>query len=343
MVFGAAYAPQRLSLYTVWWPVAMLKVFFTVDTEIWCGGWDDLDRKFPAAFQRYVYGPTPQGNYALPMTMEILSDHGLKGVFFVEPLFATRFGLAPLQEMVELVQAAGHEVQLHMHTEWVDEASAGTLPAIDSKRQNMRQFSQGDQTTLIGTGLDLLRSAGAGPINAFRAGNYGLNSATLAALGESGIDFDTSYNAAAAIGVDDVAPEQILTQPKQFNSVTEYPVTVYRDRGDKSLRLVQLNACSFSEFTRILTTAVDLGWESVVIVSHNFELLNQRKDRPDPIVVRRFRKLCRYLETNSDRFEVTGFSGLQKTEERLQPAPFASSKWETYGRSAEQLVRRAFG
>ena len=63
----------------------MLKVFFTVDTEIWCGGWDDLDRKFPDAFQRYVYGPTDQGNYALPMTMEILSDHGLKGVFFVEP------------------------------------------------------------------------------------------------------------------------------------------------------------------------------------------------------------------------------------------------------------------
>ena len=109
----------------------MLKVFFTVDTEIWCGGWDDLDRKFPAAFQQYVYCHTDQGNYALPMTMEILSHHGLKSVFFVEPLFATRFGLARPQEMVGLIQDAGHEVQLHLHTGWVDEAHDGTLPAIE--------------------------------------------------------------------------------------------------------------------------------------------------------------------------------------------------------------------
>ena len=104
----------------------MLKVFFTVDTEIWCGGWDDLDRKFPAAFQQYVYGPTGQGDYALPMTMEILNDHGLKGVFFVEPLFATRFGLAPLQEMVDLIQTAGHEIQLHLPPEWRAAACDGT-------------------------------------------------------------------------------------------------------------------------------------------------------------------------------------------------------------------------
>ena len=225
----------------------------------------------------------------------------------------------------------------------MDEARDGTLPAIECKRENMREFSQADQSALIGAGLTLLRSAGARPINAFRAGNYGLNTATLAALAEIGIDFDTSYNAAADIGVDDVAPGQILTQPRRFNTVMENTVTVYRDRGGDSMRLFQLNACSFSEITRILTTAVDNGWESVVMVSHNFELLNRRKNRPDPIVVRRFRKLCRYMDRNRDRFEVAGFTGPQKPGEHLQPAPFASSRWETYGRSAEQLARRAFG
>ena len=62
-----------------------------------------------------------------------------------------------------------------------------------------------DRSALIGAGLTLLRSAGARSINTFRAGNYGLNTATLAALAEIGIDFDTSYNAAADIGADDVA------------------------------------------------------------------------------------------------------------------------------------------
>ena len=320
-----------------------LKVLFTVDTEIWCGGWDNLDEKFSAAFRRYVYGPTPRGNYGLPVTMEILNDHGLTGVFFIEPLFATRFGTAPLQELVGLVQEAGQEVQLHLHTEWVDESLEPLVSDISEKRQNLRLFSRPDQAKLIAAGYGLLKSAGAGPINAFRAGNYGLNHDTLLALGDNGIAFDSSYNAAAAIGVADVAPGRMLTQPSRFGTVVEYPVTVYRDRGPNSLRHVQLNACSFEELRRILESAADGGWDSVVIVSHNFELLNKRKDRPDPIVVGRFRQLCRYLEQHNDKFNVVGFRDLEAGETGAQPAPVASSASVAYKRAAQQLVRRAFG
>jgi len=92
-----------------------------------------------------------------------------------------------------------------------------------------------------------------------------------------------------------------------------------------------------------MTATLDSGWEPVVIVSQNFKLLNQRKNRPDPIVVRRFRKLCWYLDRNRDRFEVAGFTGPQKTEEHLQPALTASSRSEAHGRSAEQLLRQALG
>ena len=67
----------------------------------------------------------------IPFHGTTTGHHGLKGVFCVEPLFATRLGLARLQKMVGLIQDAGHEVQLHLHTEWVDEANDGTLPAIE--------------------------------------------------------------------------------------------------------------------------------------------------------------------------------------------------------------------
>ena len=79
----------------------MLEVFFTVDVEVWCDGWDDLDSKFPSSFQRYIYGPQCHGG--LPTQLQVLSDHGLTGVCFVEPLFAGRFGLAPLAEIVGLI------------------------------------------------------------------------------------------------------------------------------------------------------------------------------------------------------------------------------------------------
>jgi peptidoglycan/xylan/chitin deacetylase (PgdA/CDA1 family) len=320
----------------------VLDVFFTVDVEIWCDGWDDLDKKFPSAYRRYVYGPTQDGDYALPATLRILNDHGLRGVFFVEPLFSTRFGKGPLQELIGLIQGAGQEVQLHLHTEWVDTAREPLLPDVSSKRQHLRQFSLADQVELIAAGLKLLRAAGAGPINAFRAGNWALNHDTLSALAVNAIEFDSSYNAAAKVGVDNVSSGQILTQPAVFDTVTEYPVTVYRDRGSGSLRPLQLTACSFSEIRGVLNTAVESGWDSVVVVSHNFELLNRRKDRPDPIVVRRFRRLCRYLEQHANRFRVRGFRGLEHAHPRAQPPPFRSSSWLSYRRYAEQLVRRAY-
>lgn len=294
------------------------------------------------AYRRYVYGPTRKGDYALPITLKMLNDHGLQGVFFVEPLFATRFGKEPLQELVGLIQEAGQEIQLHLHTEWVDEALVPLLPEVFDKRQHLRHFSRAEQVELIAAGLQLLRSVGVSSVNAFRAGNFALNHDTLLALAENELEFDSSYNAASSVGVDNVAPGQLLTQPEAIAGVMEYPVTVYRDRGPRSLRHLQLTACSFKEMTWVLNTAADSGWNAVVIVSHNFELLNRRKDRPDPIIVKRFRKLCQYLEQNIDRFQVRGFQGLGKLEGCIQPEPIQSRPRFTGERLAAQLVRRAF-
>lgn len=84
-----------------------MNVFLTFDIEVWCNGWDDLDGSFPGSFERYVYGHSADGDYALPQTLAILNKHGLKGVFFVEPLFATRFGAEHLATIVRLIRGAG--------------------------------------------------------------------------------------------------------------------------------------------------------------------------------------------------------------------------------------------
>src|SRR5262245_7612576 len=140
----------------------MLDVFFTVDVEIWCDGWRNIDVKFPDAFRRYVYGPTPHGDYGLPFTLKRLEEYGLLRVFFVEPLFATRFGLAPLSEILGLIQERHQEVQLHLHTEWVDEATEGLLQNVDRKRKHLRDFSYEEQKTLIAEGIRLIECANGG-------------------------------------------------------------------------------------------------------------------------------------------------------------------------------------
>jgi len=69
-----------------------LNVYITVDTETWCGGWNNIDAKFPQAFKNYIYGKTNKGDYGLLFQLNLLKKHGLKAVFFVEPLFSMRFG-----------------------------------------------------------------------------------------------------------------------------------------------------------------------------------------------------------------------------------------------------------
>lgn len=321
----------------------MLDVFVTVDVEVWCGGWHDIDRKFPSAFKQYVYGQTEQGRFGLTYQTEMLAAHGLKGVFFVEPLFSTRFGPEPLAEIVGLLNTTQQEIQLHLHTEWVDEARAPILPNAEGKgkRQHLRYFTLEEQILLIEKGLILLRDAGAAPANAFRAGSFGFNMDTLRALAASGIAFDSSYNV-TQFGLDSgVLPGVPVFAPIKCEGVYEYPMTVFRD-GFGKLRHAQIAACSFHEFEGLLWSALEAGSKAFVLLSHNFELLNQAKNRPDWIAVKRFEKLCNFLDRNRDCFSVRGFHGLAPQLSTEQPEPLSSPSWRTAGRLFEQIYRRVY-
>lgn len=320
----------------------MLSVYLTVDVEVWCSGWNDLDRKFPDHFKRYVYGTTPKGDFGLPYQAKVLRDHGLIGVFFVEPLFSARFGVQSLEEIVGVLNDGGQEVQLHLHTEWADESSPPLLPGLETKRRNLRDFSLEDQSTLIGLGAGMLRRAGAPHLNAFRAGNFGFNRDTLRALAANGIAIDSSYNALMFGPDSGVMPGVRLTAPVMCEGVCEYPMTVFTD-GMGKLRHAQLTAVSQWEMESLLWRALERGDKDFVILFHSSELLNSRRDMPDHVVISRFRKLCAFLEKHRDDFKVCGFQhATLKTDpqpKELLGVPF----WKTGGRIVEQAYRRKYG
>ena len=320
----------------------MLDVFFTVDVEIWCNGWENIDAEFPDCFRQYVYGPTPRGNYGLPYTLGTLEEYGLGGVFFVEPLFATRFGAGPLAEIVALIRDRGHEIQLHLHTEWVDESRVPLLQGVDRKRQFLRYFTRDEQAALVAAGKRLLAAAGAPDIAAFRAGSFGFNRDTLSALAQNGIGVDSSYNA-SMMGLDSgVAPGIVITDLAACDGVYEYPLTVFNDWTGR-LRHTQLTACSYQEMEGLLWQALETGRRSFVILSHNFELLNRSRTRPDDVVVERYRKLCSFLDRNRDAFRVRGFDAPPVAVPAAQPAPLTSPMWKAAGRMMEQAYRRRYG
>jgi len=316
----------------------MLDIFLTFDVEIWCDGWNDIDAKFPNAFQQYIYGSTPKGDYGLPYILRQLQDHGLAGVFFVEPLFSTRFGLDPLSEIIGLIRERRQEVQLHPHTEWVDESNEPLLNNILKKRQFLKSFSLSEQTILIQAGVRLIEEAGGGNVNAFRAGSFGFNRDTLRALAANSITFDSSYNA-TMFGLDSgVGPGVSILEPIECEGVYEYPITIFND-GFK-LRHTQLTACSYQEMEGLLWEALNAERKSFVFFAHNFEFLNKGMNRPDDVVVSRFSKLCAFLNRHRDCFRVCGFQGLSPRVVTSQPMPLTSPIWKTSHRIFEQATLR---
>lgn len=315
-----------------------MNVYLTFDIEVWCNGWNDLDAVFPGHFERYVFGRSQHGDYALPKTLEILNRHGLQGVFFVEPLFAARFGLEHLQTIVKLIRDAGHEIQLHIHPEWTDEISPPILEDVSHKRQHLTYYNLDEQIRLIAFAKQLLENAGSGPISAFRAGSFAANRDTFRALQQNRILFDSSLNRCYPISGPDLRAEHEFITPFVINGISIYPVTVFAD-GFGRERPAQVGACSSSEMRHAILNAAKAGMTDFVVLSHNFEMLKPDTAQPDWIVVKRFEKLCAFLAEHRETLPVATYTNRLSSAPSACPLPCVPMA-TTANRFFEQLVRR---
>ncbi len=137
-----------------------------------------------------------------------------------------------------------------------------------------------------------------------------------------------------------MAPGESLTQPRYIDGIHEYPVSVIEIEGTHKKRILQITACSYTELVNCLNKAYDLQWDSLVIVTHNFELLSPDKEHADSQVDRRFMRFCKFLENNSDRFCVRGFQNLKPVDIHPQPEMISGDRIAAGLRTAEQIFRR---
>jgi peptidoglycan/xylan/chitin deacetylase (PgdA/CDA1 family) len=272
----------------------MTKVYFTIDTEYEFGF---AARHGLAAraenFARSIRGATPAAEAGTFHQMDVFERHGLKAVFFVDPMPALVWGTGAIAEVVEPILERGHDVQLHIHTEWL--ALAGEASPLPGRTgRNIKDFDLDEQVRLIGWASDALVAAGAPRPVAFRAGNYGANDDTLRALAQLGIACDSSHppgiaDSACAIGLgaEDRRPVERL-------GVTEVPIGCIADGA--GLRHAQLTALSARELLAAIRHARDNGIADFTLVSHSFELLSRDRSRINRVLTRRFERLCAALK-----------------------------------------------
>lgn len=322
----------------------MLNIFLTVDTEFWPYKQDWLDGAMTEDIKRDIYGVTPDGEFGLCYQIERLDAYGLKAVFFVEVLHTYAVGLMPLTQMVSLIQDAGHDVQLHIHPEWVRLSNVQMFP--DVKELYLKNYSEEQQTFLIKVALEKLLDCGAKNVCAFRAGNYGADNNTLHALQKNGIIYDTSYNACYLDEACGIKIPDSLLQPRKINEIYEFPISFFSDWLGH-YRHLQLCACSIEELKNVLLHAWKSGWYCVVVVSHSFELIERGvKKGKDPSALRcmlkRFEEFCHFLADNGDKFRTCTFSELELGSIKTVDAvlPFKSNVLRTARRYFQQIAMR---
>jgi hypothetical protein len=266
------------------------QVLITIDTELspllYQQG-ADADVNFSAS----IDGRTDSGVFGIGWQMDRLEASGLKGVFFIDPMPALVYGPGVIARIVGPIRDRGHDVQLHIHTEWLTWALD---PPVTARGSNIGDFSLADQIALIGYARDALMAAGAACPLAFRAGNYGADDDTLRALATLGIKWDSSFNvpyigAPCAIGL-----SKDVIEPLRHLSVNELPVAGIHD-APGHVRHAQICALSAREMKDALDHAVLIGQSAFAIVTHSFEMLSRDRKRANPVVMRRFDALCRHI------------------------------------------------
>lgn len=302
-------------------------VFITIDTEFaWRHHAAGLD--LDAIYARSI---EPAG-VGIGFQLARLAEHGLKACFFVDPMPALLYGLAPIRRIVETILTAGQEVQLHLHPGWTA-ARIGDGGRAHA-RVDLHQYTADEQHSLLAGAIDLLVAAGAPPPVAFRAGSYAADDATLAALADLGIRYDSSHNGAVAASRIDLPRARIT--PTAHAGVVEVPVTVIRERPG-SLRTFQLCALSSGETYDALEHAAVQGHACVTLVSHGFELCNRAGTRANGVHVRRFEALCRMLSGMRDVLPTAHFADRPALPLDRDDRPLAPDRLRTGWRQAEQL------
>lgn len=299
----------------------MTRAIISFDTELSAGLYQrGMDAR--ANFESSILGRCREGDFGIHFQMDMLEHHGLTGVYFIDPMPALVYGPAVVDAIVRPVVERGHEVQLHLHTEWLAFAKFNPVGRLTGR--NIGDFPLSAQKKLIALARDILVSAGAPRPTAFRAGNFGANDDTLRAVAALGFRFDSSFNGAYRGHGCDISLDAGNLGMRVHEGICEVPVSGLMDRAS-SFRPAQLCAMSEEEMRDALDHSAASGAIQFSAFSHSFELLSRDRQVPNRLAIARMEALCRAV-ADDPRVSSGGFATLPAPPARPRRIQVAAPK-----------------
>jgi hypothetical protein len=296
-----------------------VNVFITVDTEHSIGGaFGDRNLK-PVGNQKRIWGQIGDKSFGIPLMMDIAETYSVRLTFFVEVLNKYYFGKSESKQICEYIMNRGHDVQLHLHPNYLNFTLNN--PLEKSYSDLIGTYSSDKQIELIKEGIEILMQTGVPRPIAFRAGCFGANEETLRALKAVGVLIDSSYNK-AYLGDTCLLDNKGINDLTFLNEIWEFPITNFVESTKvrpKRFKPLDINGVSFQEMKYILNQAKEGGLRNITIIMHSFSFLKPYDVQYDSVkpreyVIRRFEKLCNFLKQNPDAFKTRTFGSLHKEE-----------------------------
>jgi hypothetical protein len=202
---------------------------------------------------------------------DIFSSAQVSGTFFLAPDEVALFGDRPLRTLAQSLSGLSQDIQLHTHPFWRDPRS---------RRQHMWEYSFKEQKKIIKRGLEELQDWTGLPVVAHRAGAYSLNKDTIDALGETGIEMDSSM----LYRFPNCRLNWSKNQVVERNGIVEVPVSVYskqytlqhpffRKRLTTRFMKFDLDSNSEDELRWFVDQALSLELRVVTFFMHSYSLI----------------------------------------------------------------------
>lgn len=275
--------------------------FVTVDTETSAGC--TRSGCFPESIADRILGQRGDKYYGIPLMMDILDRHGMKGTFFFNAYLDSHYPEADVEQVVRQIVDREHDVQLHTHEEFRCFSICGTKD-IDcwhqctKKQSYMSGNTLENQIAIIGEGArNIEKWSGRYPV-AFRGGGFDADFNTLKALRALNIPVDSSlFN-----------PGHQLATKLPVNNVGEYEgiveVPLYNYTEDLILRkfprILDIESNTLLEQKYLLNEAIKKGTRAVVLLMHSFSFCRPGYGCPIDSNIERFNNLLAYINTVPD-------------------------------------------
>lgn len=255
-----------------------LNICITVDTE---------NPQTPLYSKKFKDNRMLSDGWGIQKICEMLKSEGVRASFFLNVYEYVVWGRSEIQRIARYIHDSGHDVELHTHPVWIDPL----------RRENMFQFSLGEQKAIIHWGANFIREATGRWPRCHRAGAYGYNKDTLIALADCGIEADSSHFLGHRYS------RHIITQNKtvQSHGVIELPITVVQ-KAHYEIQKVDLDAMSPKEIAEIAQSMINESKNDYMNIMFHSYSMTQTQDgfktyAPFPEKVERLEKCIKMIKS----------------------------------------------